>query len=105
MNPQSLELISGATTVVLKLLLIMGPVFVAFYRKDRDALERLLKAIPDIYDTVDQERRRKGLTAIPDPLKRGLELAAEHLGRALSPPEAARVRDALRARHERARGL
>jgi hypothetical protein len=104
MNPKTLEAILKATDVALQVLAKLAPPFFAFLRRDSGALALLLKAIPDIYATVEQERRKAGLPAIPDPIKRGLELAAEYVGRALTEAEMARVRDALRAHHERTRG-
>lgn len=97
------NLLSEGLTVAIKGLLILGPVLFAFWRKDKDAMERLLSAIPDIFDAVQQERRRLGKPALDNPLKRALGLASDVVGRDLSSQEAARVTTALNAHHERLR--
>jgi hypothetical protein len=104
MNRKTLDLIFRATDVALKVLFKLAPSLIAFARGEKNALALLVQAIPDIYDSVMQEQR-KNPAAVSDPLKRGLELAAEYVGRALTEAEAARVRDGLRAHHERTRGV
>lgn len=81
---------------------ILGPIFVAFYRKDRDALQRLLAAIPDIWNLVQKEREKGSpatakVNAQSNPLGRAIEVAGDIHGRALNATEKARVEAALKS--------
>ena len=94
------EILDAGLTVVIKALVILLPIFVAFYRKDRDALNRLLVAVPEIYDVVSQERRKQNKPALDNPLGRALELAKGVVQRPLTQAETDRMRIALQAHHE-----
>jgi hypothetical protein len=106
------HLAQSIMTMALKIGLVLGPIFVAFYRKDRDAFQRLLTAVPAIYESVMQERRRiaEGKAAeLPagaqkartDPLGRALEKAAEQNKGKLTAVQEARLRTEFQAMHER----
>ena len=56
--PDAGALVDGAIKVGLAIFAVMFPVAVAFVRKDRDAMEKLLASIPAAWDVVQQERRR-----------------------------------------------
>lgn len=87
-----------ALAVVMQVGLILAPVFLAFLRKDKRALEMLLEALPSIYDAVEQERRKGQLKTAP--LERANELARNVAGRKLKPRETALVESRLKSIHE-----
>jgi hypothetical protein len=94
--------VGPAVDVVLKICAILFPIFWAFYRHDKDALQRLMASIPDIYDVVQQERRKLvGQSARTQPIERAMELARGIVGKPLTTTDQARVRAALQAHHER----
>ncbi len=97
-----LQLVVESLPIVWTVLGTLFPVFIAFYRRDRDALERLLKAVPDIWDVVQREKRKERVgIRVVDPLARALELAAGQVQRSLTPVETARVKTAIVAYNER----
>lgn len=87
--------------LLVELVLILVPVYVAFARRDKDALAKLVEALPRVYEVVAQERRKGLLPAGESPVKRALELTEMALGRSLSITEGARARVELAAIHER----
>jgi hypothetical protein len=101
-----IDILVRAGPVVMGIGAIIFPILVAFYRKDRDALERLIASVPSLYNVIEQERRRKILPVTADKLTRGVELAEERVaGRKLKPIEEQRVRLELQAQHEKVRAV
>jgi hypothetical protein len=97
------ELVAGAVGVAWSLFLIIFPTAVALARKERNALELLLAAIPRAWDVVQQERRRAAKTskmplsaeekinqdhAVTNATARALEIVA-----AIAPKELTKLRD------------
>jgi len=95
--------IGVALDLIIKIGIIIVPILFAFYRKDKDALARLLASLPNIYGVVQQEARKGDSQARTDPLGRAMEVAASIAGGKLSATQAATVRSGLQAIHERSR--
>lgn len=96
--------IGVALDLIIKIGIIIVPVLIAFAKKDKDALARLLASLPNIYAVVEQERRKGDQVARTDPLGRAMEIAAGIAGGKLSATQAATVRSGLQAIHEERRG-
>lgn len=104
MDAAKIDLALKAGMLVVELGLILAPVLYAFAVRDKAAMQKLLAALPDVYDVVLQERRRAlaGKGSDPgDPLKRALVIAQQVAGRSLRPAERSLVEAKLRAEHER----
>ncbi len=92
-----------ALNLIIKIGIIIVPVLIAFAKKDKDALARLLAALPFIYGAVEQERRKGEPLARSNPEARAFEIAQTIAGGKLTVSQAAVVSSGLRAINEERR--
>jgi len=88
-------------TLALKVAAPLAALVIALYRRDRDVVERVVASAASIWEIVQQERRKGMARANTDPVARGLELAAERLGRDLTAREGRVLAQELAAEHEK----
>lgn len=102
----ALEVVGRIITIVMQVGLMILPVIWAFIQHDKDALAKLMAALPDIYDVVAKERRKaeeRGavVAASTSPLERAMQIARTIAGGTLRAADEVRVKAALEAHHER----
>lgn len=104
MNP-TLEQAVRLATLLAEIVVILAPVLIAFYLKDKDALKRAIEAVPDVYRVVLRERTREGGLEIAktDPMGMALSAMATAFGNRVVQKNADLFRLKIQATHDLAR--